>query len=130
MLITRENRTWQFYIFKNLDRITYINLLRYSSCLVGNSSSGIIEAPTLKLPVVNIGIRQKGRFSAGNVLFVDNDENEISNAINKSVFDIEYLKDMEKIENPYGKGNSGILIANILSTVEINNDLIYKNITY
>lgn len=120
----------QFTLFRNLDRVTYINLLRYASCLVGNSSSGIIEAPSIGLPVVNVGTRQRDRFNAGNVIYTDYNRTEIYSAIMRSVTDLPYREQVKAISNPYGDGNSAEKISNILGKVEINDQLIYKNITY
>ncbi|MBK6362496.1 MAG: UDP-N-acetylglucosamine 2-epimerase [Saprospiraceae bacterium] len=89
-------------LFNNLDRVNYINLLRYASCLLGNSSSGILEAPTLHLPVINIGNRQRGRFSSNNVIFVDNDKEQIIKAINKALYDSEFISLIKNTPNPYG----------------------------
>jgi len=120
----------QFFLFKNLDRLNYINLLRYAACLVGNSSSGIIEAPSIGLPVVNVGSRQRDRVNAGNVIYTDYNNQEILQAINRSVTDADYRSKVKQIVNPYGDGKSAEKICEVLRTIEINNKLIYKNITY
>jgi GDP/UDP-N,N'-diacetylbacillosamine 2-epimerase (hydrolysing) len=120
----------QFFLFKNLDRVSYINLLRHASCLIGNSSSGIIEAPSIGLPVVNVGTRQRDRVSAGNVIYVDYQTSSILDAIEKSVTNKEYRKMISGIKNPYGDGNSAEKIATILRTINLDNKLLYKNITY
>ena len=57
-------------LFVNLDHLTYLSLLRHAGVLVGNSSSGMIESTSLKIPAINVGIRQQGREYAGNVLNV------------------------------------------------------------
>lgn len=119
-----------FHLFKNLDRVNYINLLRYASCLIGNSSSGILEAPSIGLPVVNIGSRQRDRFSAGNVIYTGYDREEIQEAIKKSVFDEKYRSGVKAIKNPYGNGDSASRISDVLRTIELNDALVYKNITY
>ena len=119
----------QFTLFKNLDREIYVNLLRHSKLLVGNSSSGLIEAPSLSLPVINIGPRQKSRFNAGNVIFVDYDENEINNAIVLTQSNL-FKENIKYIKNPYGNGESALNIANVLFTLNIDKELIHKNITY
>ena len=119
----------QFTLFKNLDREIYVNLLRHSKILVGNSSSGLIEAPSLSLPVINIGPRQKSRFNAGNVIFVDYDEKEINNAIDLTQSDL-FKENIKNIKNPYGNGESALNIANVLFTLNIDKELIHKNITY
>ena len=125
-----EKKHKQLFVFKNLDRLNYINILRNASCLIGNSSSGIIEAPSLGLPVVNIGSRQRGRIHAENVTFVDNDKNQIKTAIIKSLTDNTYIDSVKTIKNPYGDGNSSSKIVEVLRTIELNDKLIYKNITY
>jgi GDP/UDP-N,N'-diacetylbacillosamine 2-epimerase (hydrolysing) len=118
------------FLFKNLDRKVYINMLRHASCLLGNSSSGIIEAPSIGLPVINIGSRQRGRVHAGNVIFTDNKKDEILAAIHKSVKDEKYITSMKGLKNPYGDGNSADKIVDVLRSVKLTKDLIYKNITY
>ncbi|MBL0314576.1 MAG: UDP-N-acetylglucosamine 2-epimerase (hydrolyzing) [Flavobacteriales bacterium] len=120
----------QLFLFQNLDRITYVNLLRHASCLLGNSSSGLIEAPSLTLPVVNIGARQRGRVSAGNVIFVDNDKTQITSALSKSLHDQQYRSTLKTIQNPYGDGNSSKKIVEILRRIKLDSNLIHKNITY
>lgn len=120
----------QLFLFKNLDRLNYINILRNASCLLGNSSSGIIEAPSFGLPVVNIGSRQRGRYHAENVIFVDNEKTQIAAALTKSMTDEKYIESVKKIKNPYGDGNSSSKIVEVLRTIELNDQLIYKNITY
>lgn len=120
----------QLFVFKNLDRLNYINVLRNASCLLGNSSSGVIEAPSLGLPVVNIGQRQRGRAHANNVIFVDNKKEEILNAIVRSLTDQDYIQSVKTIKNPYGDGNSASKIVEVLRAIELNDKLIYKNITY
>lgn len=119
-----------FTLFKNLDRITYINLLREASFLIGNSSSGIVEVASFGLPAINIGERQRGRIHGENVLFVDNNKNEISDAIKRATSDKDFLKGVAKKINLYGNGNSSEKIVNILKEIEIDSNLIHKNITY
>ena len=74
--------------------------------LIGNSSCGIMEAPLIKLPVINVGNRQSGRLHANNVQFVAHDPEQISFALNKALFDQDYKKFLEaSCTNPYGEGN-------------------------
>ncbi|WP_436485299.1 UDP-N-acetylglucosamine 2-epimerase [Chitinophaga sp. ARDCPP14] len=119
-----------FHLFKNLDRVNYINLLRNAAVLIGNSSSGILEAPSIGLPVVNIGSRQRERFSAGNVIYVDYNRVEIATAIRESIYNPVYRAAVKGIVNPYGDGNSAKKISDVLRSISINDKLIYKNITY
>lgn len=118
------------HIFKNIPRLEFVNLLRNSSCLVGNSSAGILEAPMLKLPVVNIGNRQKGRLHADNVQYVPHDKELILAAINRACFDSGYKSIVNECINPYGDGKSSARIANALASIPIDSNLLIKDITY
>jgi GDP/UDP-N,N'-diacetylbacillosamine 2-epimerase (hydrolysing) len=120
----------QLFLFKNLDRETYVNVLRHAACLVGNSSSGLTEAPSLGLPVVNVGLRQRGRFAGNNVIFVDNDQRQIKDALIKSLYDENYRTTVKAGKNPYGDGNSAEKIVDVLKKIKIDSKLLYKNITY
>jgi GDP/UDP-N,N'-diacetylbacillosamine 2-epimerase (hydrolysing) len=118
------------YTAKNIPRIEFVNLMRRASCMLGNSSAGILEAPLLKLPVINIGNRQSGRLHAENVEFVPHDIGAIKAAIKRAIFDQDYRKSVEQCGNPYGDGQSSGKIAEILATVSIDNNLLIKDITY
>lgn len=118
------------YYFKNLPRDIYVNLMRLASVMVGNSSSGIIEAPSVGLPVVNVGDRQRGRFHADNVLFVDPVATEITQAISVQRSKGKRNINDKNISNPYGDGHSSKKILDILSQISLNSKLIHKNITY
>lgn len=120
----------QFTLFQNLDRITYVNLLRHALFLIGNSSSGLVEVGSLGLPAINVGERQKGRLHGDNVLFTDNDEAEILSAIEKVLNDHEFLQKVKLKNNPYGDGKSSDKVVEALAKIEINSKLVHKNITY
>ena len=125
-LISKKNSN--FYLFKNIRREDYLGFLKYSGVLVGNSSSGIVEAVYLNTPVINIGIRQKDRESDSNVYHIENPTSEIiGEKINK------ILKSKKgKIKNTfiYGKGNSCSKILKILEEIKIDHELIQKQIVY
>lgn len=116
--------------FKSLPRREYLSLMKVANVLVGNSSSGIIEAPSFGLPVVNIGIRQEGRERGGNIIDVGHNKQEIMKAIEKALTDKEFLAEVKKGENPYGDGQASPRIAEILSKLEIRPQLLQKKITY
>ena len=103
----------------------YVNLLKRSSGLIGNSSSGIHETATFNIPTINIGSRQQGRLRSNNVIDVNYDKDEIINAINKSK--VMKGKDFHKI---YGFGDSSEKIVKLLKTLDISNKIIQKQITY
>lgn len=125
-----ENYPGKFTLFRNLDRISYINMLRNADFLIGNSSSGIVEVASLGLGAINIGERQKGRLHGNNVIFTDNNKEEIENAIAFVRTNKEFKEKVAQKVNPYGDGNSSDKIVEILKNVEITPQLIYKNITY
>ena len=105
----------------------YVNLLRRSSGLIGNSSSGIHEAASFNIPVVNIGSRQQGRLRPKNIIDVNHKTDEIINAINKCL----KIKNQKVIfDNPYGDGKSAKRIVKLLKTLDIDEKIIQKRITY
>ena len=116
--------------FENIPENLFVNILKKASVLSGNSSMGVLEAPYLKLPVVNIGLRQKDRQNAGNIIFVPHNKNKIINAIKKSIYNKKYLKKIKKIKNPYGKSGASKRIIKILKSIKIDQKLINKKITY
>lgn len=117
-------------IYKSIPYEDYLGLMKIASVIVGNSSSGIIEAPSFHLPTVNIGSRQKGRERAGNVIDVDYRKNEIKEAIKKAIHNKKFRKKVKKYKNPYGDGKTGPRIANILSKIKIDRRLLEKQINY
>lgn len=125
-----ENRNIDFKVVKNLSREEYGGLLNIADVLVGNSSSGIIEAPFFKLPTVNIGRRQKGRFRGQNVIdVVEHNENKIKTAIKRALSE-EFRDTLKNMKGPYGDGHSSEKILEILKAISINEKLLYKEITY
>jgi GDP/UDP-N,N'-diacetylbacillosamine 2-epimerase (hydrolysing) len=117
------------HVFASIPHREFLSLMNHCSVMVGNSSSGIIESSTFKIPVVNIGIRQEGRECAGNVVHVGHDRQEIETAIDQVIAD-EFMDSLENIVNPYGDGNASRRIVDVLSTVELDKKLIQKQITY
>lgn len=116
--------------FKNIPRKDFISLMRVVSLIIGNSSSGIIEAPSFKIPVVNIGSRQKNRERAQNVLDVNYDTKEIKKAIKKALYDKEFLQNVENCQNPYGEGNTTTEIVKILKDINLDDNILNKALNY
>jgi GDP/UDP-N,N'-diacetylbacillosamine 2-epimerase (hydrolysing) len=108
----------------------FINLLKHSSALVGNSSSGIIEAPFLSIPSINIGTRQEGRLRAKSVIDVGYDKKQIKNAILKAIGDKKFLNKLKKSKSLYGNGHTSDKIIKILENIDTKNIQIQKKITY
>lgn len=117
-------------LIRNMSREDYLTLLKYSEFIIGNSSSGIIEAPTFAIPAINLGNRQKNRFRGKNVIDLENFEeklilNKIKIATSKS-----FKEKIKKAKNPYGNGNSSEKIIKILKETKITKSLISKHLTY
>ncbi|WP_057830869.1 UDP-N-acetylglucosamine 2-epimerase [Colwellia sp. TT2012] len=96
----------------------YISIMEFVDCVIGNSSSGIIEAPSFNVPTINIGTRQKGRPRASSVLDVEMNKDSISNAINKSC-EVSFKESLQNTINPYGKGGAAQTIVDILAHLEL-----------
>jgi UDP-N-acetylglucosamine 2-epimerase (non-hydrolysing)/GDP/UDP-N,N'-diacetylbacillosamine 2-epimerase (hydrolysing) len=119
----------QFTIFKTLPVEDYLSVLKYCTLMIGNSSSGIIEASSFKIPVINVGDRQQGRLRAENVIDVPVNKKRIREAID-IILKGEMRKILEKVISPYGDGRAGPRIAKILSQIDINEKLLRKKMTY
>lgn len=129
--VIKEYENYPFIkTFKSLPRREYLSLVKAASVMVGNSSSGIIEAPSFGLPVVNIGTRQEGRERGNNIIDAGYVKQEIIQAIEKALSDKEFLAVVRKRENPYGDGRASPRIADTLSGIEITPQLLQKKITY
>lgn len=118
------------YVFYSLGQKRYLSLLKYSDIMVGNSSSGIIESPTFKIPVVNIGDRQKGRLRSNNIIDSGYSKEEIIKALNKTLYDVNFKDRFKYIENIYGDGNVSNRLVNILKTINIDKKLFSKKLVY
>lgn len=123
-------RNHKVRIFENIEEKYFVNLLRKVSVLVGNSSMGVMEAPHFKIPVVNIGQRQRDRKNAGNIIFVGHDKEEVKQAVRKSIYDKDYQRKIKRLKNPYGIGDTGKKVAEILAKIKLDKRLIAKNITF
>jgi len=115
-----DNCSENIKFYKTLPREIFVNIMRNAKVLVGNSSMGILEAPFYKLPVVNIGNRQKGRLNAGNVEFVEYDKDQIKKSIEKAFYNKEYRDSVKNLQNPYGDGYAHKKIVDFLDKVDLN----------
>jgi UDP-hydrolysing UDP-N-acetyl-D-glucosamine 2-epimerase len=110
----------------NLGQQDYFSAMHYSGAMVGNSSSGIIEAPSFRLPVVNVGDRQRGRIRARNVIDVPaGSRSAIERAI-VTVMKDSFRRSLDGLTNPYGRKKAGRIIARRLAAVPINRRLLMK----
>ena len=129
-VINEKGSSGNITCLKNIERTTYLTLLANSAVLVGNSSSGILEASSFRVPVVNIGDRQRGRMQADNIINSSYKQADISASIDKALRDQETQTKCANAVNPYGDGKSSERICNILSEISINKNLLDKQVTY
>lgn len=129
-LITKQQQTVNVTVFQNLERDDYLRLLANAGALVGNSSSGILEAPTFGVPVVNIGNRQRGRQQAENILNCSYDAKDIAATIERAVTDNDFRQQAKGAINPYGDGKSGPRICEILQSIDLDRKLLDKQNMY
>jgi UDP-hydrolysing UDP-N-acetyl-D-glucosamine 2-epimerase len=113
----------QTHIFVNLEAVTYWSLLGQVDAMVGNSSSGIMEAASFALPVVNVGIRQQGRERARNIIDAPARRDSILDAIARALSP-EFRAGIAGMANPYGNGNAAEMIARVLAEAPLDRLLI------
>ena len=119
-----------FKIARTLILREYKTLLSKAALLIGNSSSGIHEAATFKVPVINIGTRQSGRLKPLNVITTTYKADNISKVINYVLNNKFFKKRMKFLKNPYGDGKTSGRIVSLLSKIDIDSSVIQKKITY
>lgn len=100
-------------VYPSLGQLKYLSCMQFVDGVVGNSSSGILEAPSMGIGTVNIGDRQKGRLSAGSIIHCPPNRHDILNAINQ-LYDSEFKLYIKSVENPYGNGGASKKIYEII----------------
>lgn len=123
-------RDGEYHIYANLKRQDYLGLLKNCKCIVGNSSSGLLEAPTFRTPAVNIGCRQNMRFRGNNVIDVGFDKNAIIEAMEKAMSPEFKTFLLNNCDNPYGDGKSSEKILRLLTETKTDEKLLVKHLTY
>ena len=117
-----ESQHERSIVFKSMGQLNYLSTLQFVDGVIGNSSSGIIEAPALNIGTVNIGDRQKGRLSSNSVIDCQPNVKSIHSAI-----EILYSKDFQKAlpnhDNIYGDGNTSKKIIDVLKNKKIPKEL-------
>ena len=116
-------------VFRNIRRELFLNLLKNCTFLIGNSSAGILEAPSFKKPVINVGIRQRGRPQSKNIVNCSYSFNSIRRAI-KKVLNPNFRNICLNVENLYGDGKSGKRICKILEKISLDKKLLDKKTVY
>lgn len=116
-------------LVQSLGSIRYLSVMSYCGAVVGNSSSAIVEAPYLKIPVVNIGNRQKGRLMAESIICCGYRHQDIETAIVKALSP-EFAKIVCQSKSLYGEGNTSKEIVEILENIEIDDKLLMKKLCW
>ena len=108
----------------SLGQLNYLSTLQYIDFIIGNSSSGLLEAPSFKIGTINIGDRQKGRIKAESVIDCLPDKKDIEEAI-KKIYSNEFQKKLKNVNNPYesGEGYVSQKIVKVLNTVPLDDIL-------
>lgn len=121
----QKNKNSNMHVLKSIPREDYLGLMHISKFIIGNSSSGILEAPSIPLLAINIGKRQEGRLQGGNVVNV---KNYVVDELCKVIQQIDWIELGNY--NPYGDGKSSQKIVEILEKIEINDSWLIKRMTY
>ncbi len=108
--------------FTSMGQLRYLNAMKHVDAVVGNSSSGIVEAPSFKTPTVNIGDRQKGRIQSRSVINCSPTKDAIIQAL-KQAFSLEFGQGIQEMTNPYGKENTARNIKEIIKYFDLTNIL-------
>jgi UDP-N-acetylglucosamine 2-epimerase (non-hydrolysing)/GDP/UDP-N,N'-diacetylbacillosamine 2-epimerase (hydrolysing) len=110
-------------IFVNLDAVSYWSLLAQADAMIGNSSSGIMEAASFALPVVNVGMRQQGRERAANIIDSPASETEISTALQRALSP-RFRSSLAGMQNPYDTGTAARVISRVLAEAPLDGLLV------
>jgi UDP-hydrolysing UDP-N-acetyl-D-glucosamine 2-epimerase len=103
----------------------YFGMMANARAMIGNSSSGIIEAASYRLPVVNIGHRQEGRLAPANVLHAPAEQSAIRAVLCKALSG-QFRKDLSNLENPYGDGHAAERMVSVLKSVPLDERMLLK----
>lgn len=108
-------RSERILVTESVGERRYFGLMRLASAMLGNSSSGLVEAPALELPVVNIGTRQKGRIRGANVIDVEGESSAIVAALHRAL-DPAFRATLKGVPGPFGDGRSASRIIERLAS--------------
>ena len=115
----------KYLLVKNLGGRDYFSLMKHAKFMIGNSSSGIVEAASFKLPAINIGTRQEGKFRPQNVINTGYSVNAIKYGIKKAQTKT-FLKKLKKMRNPYASKDESKKVAKIILNIKSNQKILRK----
>lgn len=107
----------------SLGRVRYLSAIKHAQVVIGNSSSGIVEAPAMRRATVNLGLRQSGRLKAASIIDCREDTSEIIQAVEAALSPV-FREVLGKVESLYGDGNTAIEIKDHLKTIDLRGLLI------
>ena len=119
-----ERQTGRVALFASLGQVRYLSAMKHCAAVIGNSSSGIIEAPAMKVPTVNLGNRQRGRLKAASVIDCCERRDDIAAAIAKALSPV-FRETLQGTESLYGFGGAAERIARILGQADLD-DILMK----
>ena len=108
--------------FISLGQLRYLSALQHVDAVVGNSSSGLAEAPSFKIGTINIGDRQKGRIKAPSIIDCEPNKESILQAFN-TLYSMPFQEQLKKVQNPYGDGMASKRIVKIIKNINLTNIL-------
>lgn len=117
-----KNNPFRAVSFTSIGQLKYLSIMQYVDAVVGNSSSGIIEAPNFKIGTINIGDRQKGRIRAESIIDCQPSKEEIRKALRK-LYSAKFQRILKNVVNPYGDGKTTKRIVQILRNFKMRENL-------
>lgn len=111
--------------YGNLLRTSFVQLFKASELIIGNSSAGLLEAASIPIPCINIGERQRGRYCADNVIFVDTDKESITSGIRK-IKTKDFAEIVKKTINPYGNGAASAKAYQLIKSIDFQSQLLKR----
>jgi len=120
-----KNNPLRAKLFTSMGQLLYLSAVKNADIVIGNSSSGIVEAPAFKKPTINIGKRQQGRLKAASIIDCAENEQAITEAIKRGISP-EFKEIAKNAVNPYGQGNASYKIKEYLKKVSLNDILMKK----
>lgn len=120
-----SNNKHRSAVYDSMGQLKYLSAIKHTALVIGNSSSGILEAPFMKIPTLNIGIRQQGRLKAASIVDCEFNHESIRSAINYAMSD-EMKLTVEGMEMLYGSGDTSTKIKEILKNIDLNNIIVKR----
>ena len=124
------SKNMDLHVYRNIEFDDFWGLLNIANAFIGNSSAGVMETSSFRIPCVNIGIRQEGRTRGDNVIDATHDKDNIAEAIKTALFDPVFIKQVQNCISPYGDGTASKKIVSTLEELTINSQLIHKKLVF